>query len=341
MRAWLMESFGGVGSLRLGNLEPARAAEGEIVLDVLYAALNPADDYLAEGQYPARPALPHVLGRDGLGIVREIGPAKAATTASSDDGETWRTGDRAILLRGEVGVSRRGTFAERVVVPVESLVRPPEGWTDEQAACGTLAWLTAWQAITQWIDLPRPAWILVTGASGGVGIAAVQLADALGHRVVALSRSGPKREVLRSIGADLVADPSDEGWPVRLREHLGGRTIDLVIDNVAGEHFPRLVDTLAMNGRISCVGRLAGPVPRFNTGSLFFRRLQVRGVSVGSYTPGQARSAWQSLLRSLGGRRPLVDSVLAFEELPAAFERLRAGPLGKVLLRVAGRGESK
>lgn len=334
MRAWLMDSYAGIEALRCAETDEPRAGEGEVVLDVLYAALNPADYYLAEGQYPARPELPHVLGRDGLGVVREVGPPGERAGAV----ETWRVGDRALVLRGDVGVTRRGTFAERVAVPVESLVRPPDGWTDEQCACGTLAYLTAWQAVTQWTDLPRPANVLVTGASGGVGVATTQLATALGHRVVALSRSADKQRTLRALGADLALDPADERWPQRLVERLGGRKIDLAVDNVAGEHFPRVLDVLGPNGRASCVGRLAGPVPRFNTGSLFFRRLQVRGVSVGAYTAAESRAAWESLRRTLGRRRPLVDVVFAFDRLPEAFARLRGGPMGKVLLRVGDGG---
>src|SRR5512133_3344203 len=112
MRAWLMDGFDGVGRLRLGDVPDPRAAAREVVLNVRYAALNPADRYLAEAQYPARPPLPHVLGRDGVGLVTEVGP----------DVRDIKAGDRFAVLRGEVGISRWGTFAQRVAVPVESLV---------------------------------------------------------------------------------------------------------------------------------------------------------------------------------------------------------------------------
>src|SRR5438876_4731914 len=117
MRAWLMESKDGrVEKLRLAEVPDPRAGEGEVVLETRYAGLNPADRYLAEAQYPARPPLPHVLGRDGVGIVADVGPGVR------DIGR----GERCAVLRGEVGISRWGTFADKVAVPVESLVAVPE-----------------------------------------------------------------------------------------------------------------------------------------------------------------------------------------------------------------------
>ncbi|HWQ92505.1 MAG TPA: zinc-binding dehydrogenase, partial [Clostridia bacterium] len=112
------------------------------------------------------------------------------------------------------------------------------------------------------------------------------------------------------------------------------RRVDLAIDNIGGNLLPEVIDTLGDFGRVSLVGRLAGPVPNFNTATLFFRRLRLGGVAVGTYTNEEAHQAWQEVLRWLGRVRPLVDSVLPFEQLPQAFERLARGPMGKVLVRV-------
>src|SRR5438876_8317035 len=122
MKAWLLDSFDGIDRLRLAEIPDPKPNAGEVLLEVLYAALNPADRYLAEGQYPARPTLPHILGRDGVGEVIEIGNGVSG----------WETGDSVLILRSEIGVSRPGTFAEKVAVPVESLTRIPRGWTDQQ-----------------------------------------------------------------------------------------------------------------------------------------------------------------------------------------------------------------
>jgi NADPH2:quinone reductase len=328
MRAWLMETKdGGVDKLRLADAPDPRAAAGEVVLEVRYAALNPADRYLSEAQYPARPPLPHVLGRDGVGVVTDV-------DSSITD---INTGDRFAVLRGDVGISRWGTFAERVAVPVESLVPIPPGWTEQEAAGATLVYLTAYQAITQWPDLPQRAAVLVTGASGGVGVATAQLASALGHTVIGLSRDPAKAKRVTELGARATFDPEDQNWRKAVKELLGGKGIDLAVDNIGGTLFPDVIETLGQNGRVSVVGRLAGPVPQFNTATLFFRRLRIGGVAVGTYTNPQARVAWAEILQLLArtGAKPLVDSVFPFEELRKAFERLARGPMGKVLLQVS------
>jgi NADPH2:quinone reductase len=122
-----------------------------------------------------------------------------------------------------------------------------------------------------------------------------------------------------------------------VKEFLAPRRVDLAIDNIGGPLFNEVLDTLGESGRISCVGRLAGPVPQFNTASLFFRRIQICGVHVGSYTAPESRRHWDEIAKLLAktGAKPLVDSVFPLDRLLDAFERLRQGPMGKVLLRVS------
>jgi NADPH2:quinone reductase len=326
MNAWSLDHFGPVDHLRLGEAPDPTPAAGEAVLEVEFAAINPADRYLAEGQYPNRPPLPHILGRDAIGRVVTVGPGVADV----------KVGDRRIILRTEVGVTRAGTFAERVAVPVQSLAEPPVGWSAEQAASAPLVYLTAYQALTTWGELP-PSLVLVTGATGGVGVAAIQLGRAMGHTMVGLSRSPRKADKLRDLGANLVPNPEDPEWRRELTEAVRGRRVDLAIDNIGGPLFNQVLETLGEHGRVSCVGRLAGPVPEFNTASLFFRRLRIGGVAVGAYTPAEAQAAWGRVLELLGktGARPLIDSVWEFERLKEAFAKLKEGPMGKVVLRVS------
>ena len=185
MKAWLLDAFEGIARLRLSDVPDTAPAAGEAVIDVHYAALNPADRYLAEGQYPARPALPHVLGRDGFGTVAAVGPGVTGV----------HVGDRRSILRGEVGVSRWGTFAQKVAVPVESLVEAPPNWTEPQAASASLVYLTAYQALTQWGEL-APYVVLVTGASGGVGVASLQLGSCLRAHTMMCAYRGASRKLL-------------------------------------------------------------------------------------------------------------------------------------------------
>jgi NADPH:quinone reductase len=325
MKAWLLEDFAGLGALRLGECPEPVPREGEAILELSYAALNPADRYLAERQYPAKPPLPHILGRDGIGTVVQA----AAQTG-------LRPGAQRMVLRGDIGGNRPGTFAQRVAVPAQSLVAVPAGWSATEAAGATLVYLTAYQALTMWGALPSRAVVLVTGASGGVGVATVQLASAMGCQVLALSRSAEKARRLEQLGATATFNPGEPRWPEAAKATVAPRRVDLAIDNIGGKLLPEVIDTLGDEGKVSLVGRLAGPVPEFNTATLFFRRLRLGGVAVGAYSTEQARAAWLEVVGWLARTqaRPLVDSVFPFERLQEAFARLAQGPMGKVLLKV-------
>ena len=293
----VVEGFGGLKQLSMGTVEDVEAGRGEVVIRVKYAALNPADRFLSEGQYPARPALPHVLGRDGMGeVVCAVGRGVMSL----------RMGDRGVVLRSEVGVTRWGTLAEYVAVPAESAVRVPAGWGEEAAAAGPLVYLTAYQALTQWGEIFRGSVVLVTGASGGVGVAAIQLARAMGLRVLGLSRSVGKRKRIKELGAEEAFDPEAKDWVEQVKSHLRGKRVELAVDNVAGEGFEWGDRDVGGGGKVSVVGRSGGVVPEFNTASLFFRRNRIGGVAVGAYTPAESQAAWKEVVRLLsetgGGR---------------------------------------
>ena len=326
MRAWLLDDFTGLGGLRLGEAPDPSPGPGEAVLEMHYAALNPADRYLAERQYPAHPRLPHILGRDGVGTVAQLGSGVS----------NLRVGDRRAVLRGEAGGNRPGTFAERVVVPADNLVEVPADWSEGEGAGATLVYLTAYQALTMWGPMPPGTVALVTGASGGVGVASVQLGAAMGYTVLGLTRCAEKGRRLRQLGAAATFDPQDPHWRQAAKAFLAPRRVDLAMDNVGGKLLPEVIDTLGELGKVSLVGRLAGPIPSFNTATLFFRRIRLGGVAVGAYTNAESRAAWQQVCQLLArtGARPQVDSMFPFEQLPRAFGRLAEGPLGKVLLGV-------
>lgn len=326
MKAWLLDRFEGLSALRMGAAEPAAPGAGEVLLRMKYAALNPADRYLAMGEYPAKPPLPHILGRDGVGIVEQIGR----------DVSNLQPGQVRAILRGATGVDRAGTLAEFCVVSANELVVVPPGWSEAEAAAAPLVYLTAYQALRQWGEL-EPGVLLITGASGGVGVASVQLGKALGNKVVALSRSEAKQRRLKELGADICLDPTGDNWVKELKLKLGARRVDLAIDNIGGSLLPQVIDTLGEQGRISVVGRLAGPVPQFNTASLFFRRLRIGGVAVGAYTPDQARSAWIEIVFALNRThaRPQIDSIYPFDQAPEAFSRLETGAMGKVVIAIS------
>jgi NADPH2:quinone reductase len=332
MRAWLMDTYEGFEKLRLDEVPDPQPGPGQVVIRTLYAALNPADAFLALAQYPAKPSLPHVLGRDGVGEVVALGEGV----------ENVKTGDIVGILRGDTGVESWGTLAEKTAVDSAELIPVPHGWSVEEVAGAPLVYLTAWQALTQWSepDTPPPAGsvVLVTGASGGVGTASVLLAKSMGLTVVGLSRSAQKAEQLKQLGADFVFDPSEKNLRKLVLSAIAPKRVDIVVDTVAGPLFNEIIAMLGYSGRISVVGRSGGTVPEFNTATLFFRRNRIGGVAVADYRPPQAKTAWNEIVTRLDSqrKRPVVDGVFPFADVKAAFARLNQGPMGKVLVKVSG-----
>ncbi len=325
-----MDAYDGVDHLRLGETQDPSPGPNQVLLRVQFAALNPADAFLAQAMYPAKPSLPHILGRDGVGEVEAIGPGVTKV----------RLGETAGILRCDCGVDLWGTLAEKVVVSAASIARPPEGWSLEQMAAAPLVYLTAWQALTQWSDPPAPppagSVLLVTGASGGVGTASVQLGKSMGLTVVALTRSAEKGARLKELGADFVFDPADPNLRKAVSAAIAPRKVDIAVDNVGADLFNQVIGLLGYGGRVSVVGRSGGAVPEFNTGMLFFKRNRIGGVAVSDYTAEQAHAAWAQIIRRLNvtGQKPVIDKIFPFEDVKPAFERLAEGPMGKVLVRV-------
>jgi len=325
-----MDSYEGVEKLRLGEVHDPQPGPGQALLQIKLAALNPADAFLAQGMYPAKPSLPHILGRDGVGDVIGVGSGVANV----------KVGDTVGILRCDAGVEVWGTLAEKAVIPAASLVPIPKGWSLEETAGAPLVFLTAWQALTQWSDPPAPpregSVLLVTGASGGVGVASVLLGKSMGLVAIGLSRNSEKGEKLKQLGADFVFNPDAPNVRKAVSSAIAPRKIDIVVDNVAGPAFNDLIAMLGYGGRISVVGRSGGSVPDFNTATLFFRRNRIAGVSVADYTPESAQTAWKEIVTRLDrlGKRPVTDGAFPFDEVKRAFARLARGPMGKVLVQV-------
>jgi NADPH2:quinone reductase len=143
---------------------------------------------------------------------------------------------------------------------------------------------------------------------------------------------------LKEVGAVFVFDPMDKDFIKAVTAALSPRKVDLAVDNVGGALLPQVVALLGYGGRISIVGRSGGPVPEFNTSTLLFRRIRMGGVSVGDYTAQEAHAGWEKIVGRLNamGQRPQVDTIVPFEEVKKGFARLAQGPMGKVLVQVAG-----
>lgn len=324
MKAWRFHEFGSVRNLRLDDVAvPAPAAE-DCVVRLEYAALNPADRLLVMGRYPTSGTPPFSIGRDGCG-----------TVAAPRAGGRFGAGERVVCLRSIVGIERDGTLAEYVAMPEAHLAPLPAGWLPQEGAAGAHVLLTAWQAL---VDVARVApgeTVVVSGAAGGIGIAVLLIARALGARTIALSRSAEKRARLSMFGADHAFGTDDPELARRVRAAGGA---DVVVDSVGGDFLPRALDMANRNARICVIGALGGTASPIDPTQLIFKRLQMHGIQVALYSDEEAQRAWTGVCRIVlptGARIP-IDRVFPFEEVPAAFEHLRRGPFGKVVIGPIG-----
>lgn len=325
MRAWRFHEAGKIENLVLEEAPCPEPGFGEALVRIHTAALNPADRFLVQGQYPRAGAPPFTPGRDCAGTVEQPAP-----------GGRFNVGDPVILLGGETGVSRSGTLAEYAAIPEEWLAPVPEGWNMAEAAAGPLVLLTAWRALVICGGLLPGEVAMITGASGGVGSAAVQLAKALGARVIALSRGTAKAERLRQLGADTVLDTEAPDLEAQVKAALGRARIDLIVENLGGSYLDRCVRMAGFGCRVMVVGLLAGLTAELTVGLLIHKCLRVEGLSVSAYAAREAQSAWKEITSLLAseGRRPILDSSYPMEQVQEAFERLRQGPMGKVVIEM-------
>lgn len=329
MRAWRFAEFGDIANLQLGNYPDPEPADGEALVRLKFAALNPADRLLVEGKYPGAGELPLTVGRDGSGTIE-----------SAPESSDIKQGDPVLILRSPVGVARQGTLAELVTVPIECVARLPQGWSFEEGAASSVVYLTAWKALKVQGGLERGETVLVNGASGGVGVASVQMAKALGANVVALSRDEEKRRQLKTLGADIAIDASlpMAEMEAAVKDALGGKGVDLVVENLGGPFVQSSVNMCNLNGRVMVIGLLAGRTSEIAMGLVLFKQVRIEGVHVGKFSATQAQEAWSYVVDTMdrAGVRPVVDKVYPMEEAQAAFAHLAGNHVGKVLVQVEG-----
>lgn len=326
MRIWRFHEFGPIENLQLEEVPTPRPGPGEALVELEFAALNPADKFLVNKMYPRPGKPPMAVGRDGSG--RVVKPGNSGR---------FKQGDSVVVLRSDIGVRRDGTLAESVVVPEESLAPLPDGWTFEQGAAGPLVHLTAWRALVHQGLITQGQTVLVTGASGGVGSAAIQQAKAFGCRVFAMSRSEEKRKELLDLGADHALDSSDpDRMEAEAKQILGEDRVHLVVENLGGPFLQTSINLSGEHGRILVIGLLAGLKSEIALAPIIFKQTRIEGVQVGAWTPEEAQVAWDGIVEKLNAsnQRPVIDEVFPFEQVHPAFARLEEGPLGKVLVRV-------
>jgi len=342
MRACQLIEQGIPGRFELRNLSDPMPGAEDVVVRVQACGLNHLDLWLESAGLPVPIELPRTPGGEVAGIVESVGAGTAHWKAgdrvavqsnlSCGECEFCRRGDESLCLKAELlGVTRDGGFAEKVLVPARALVRLPAAVTFEAAAALTLAGSTAMHMLTDRASVNPGDWVLVVGASSGVGSAAIQIARALGARVIAIGSTEAKRRLGESLGAEKAVDSTAPDWPAQVREITGRRGVDLVVEHVGGEVLGQCLTCLARGGTIVTCGATAGREVEINLWPFFVKQQRL----IGSY--GRNLADMEKTLEWVaeGRLEQVVDDTFPLEDTARAFARLRSRQvLGKLVLRI-------
>ena len=334
MRVWRFDEFGGLKGLHL-HTEPTPVPQrGEVLLRVRAVSLNYRDIAMPLGIYPAPSEPGHIPTSDAAAEVVSVGEGvrlfQPGDRVISNFHRRWFGGRApAGWERDGYGALEDGWLAEYKVASEESVVRLPEPLSYEQGATIPCAATTAWTAIGGPAVI-QPGQSILTLGTGGVSIFAVQLAHALGGRVIATTSSAGKAERLRELGADEVINYAEvPDWGDRARELTGGRGVDRVVENAGAGTIEQSLRAVAAGGVVALIGFLSGEAPGLDFSLLFGSGATTQPVRVGS------RTDLEDVVRLISavGLQPAIDRVFDFDQAPAAFDRLQSGQhIGKIVI---------
>jgi len=325
MQAVICHDYADPPRLALGEATPREPARGEVLVDVHAAAVSFMDALMARGLYQMRPPLPYTPGTDAAGVVRAVGAGVTHV----------RPGDRVACGHWT------GAWAERMVAPAAQVVPlPPE--LDFATACtARYAYGTAYYALSQRALLPPGETVFVSGAAGGVGLAAVDVARHLGARVIAGVGSPERAGIALSRGAEAVVVYGQEDLKSRLTELTAGHGVDVGFDNVGGAVFGAMSRLMAWGGRLLPVGFTSGIIPELPANLPLLKNYALVGAFWGAWAAREpATSARQDAqlldLVARGHLRPQVDAVLPLAQFDQALARLaRRNVQGRLVLQVS------
>jgi len=271
MKAVVIREFGAVGSARVEEIDTPKPGPGEVCVEVALAPANFVDTLVMRGAYQFLPERPFVPGKGPVGTVSAVGA----------DVGGLRVGDRVLAM------VEQGGYAEVVCAAADQCYALPDAMDFEQATTISLAYDTAWMALTDRAGLRQGETVLVLGATGAVGLAAIQLAKARGARVIAGVSSPEKTALVRDAGADATVDLARDDLRDSLRAQvhdLTGKTgVDVVIDPLGGDYFDAALRALAWRGRLVVVGFAAGRIPTLRANYLLLKNIAVTGVQISDY----------------------------------------------------------
>ena len=324
MKAVLCESFGPAENLSLQDVSPPELESGQVIVDIHSCALNFPDVLMVEGKYQSLPPFPFTPGGEFAGVVTQV----------ADDVSKWQVGDEVFASCGH------GAMAEQIAVSAEALRAKPGNMSFATASGISTTYGTSYYALKQRANLQPGETLLVLGAAGGVGLAAVELGKAMGARVIAAASSAEKLAVAQQAGADELIDYSDGELKEKVKELTGGKGADVIYDPVGGPLFDQCMRCINWEGRILIVGFVGGDIPRVPTNLVLLKSCQVVGVFYGAFSgrfPVENEQNFAELLQMFeaGKLRALVGAEYQLTDFVEALNCLsQRRAVGKVVVNI-------
>jgi putative PIG3 family NAD(P)H quinone oxidoreductase len=327
MRAVIAPDPGGPDALVVADLPDPKPGPGELVIDMAATAVNRADTLQRQGFYPPPPGASDVLGLECSGVVSAVGEGV----------EAWSVGDQVCaLLAG-------GGYGEKVLVPAGQVMPVPDGLDLVTAGALPEVACTVWSNVFMIAGLREDETLLVHGGGGGIGTFAIQLAHALGARVLTTAGSEEKLEVCRSLGADVAINYKEQDFVEEVARATDGKGADVILDNMGAKYLPRNVDALATEGRLVVIGMQGGTKAELDLGVLMRKRGAVIATSLRARPVDEKAAICASVVEHVwpivadGAIRVLVHTSLPLEEAGEAHRIMEASDhIGKIVLTGGG-----
>lgn len=324
MKAILCKSYGPPENLVLEEVDDLEPGEQEAVVDVYAASLNFPDTLQIEGKYQFQPPMPFTPGSEVGGVIRKVGPGLTG----------FEPGDRVMATPSI------GGMAEQVIVPAGSLRIIPDNMDFPTAAGFAMVYTTSYHALKQRGRLQPGETLLVLGASGGVGMAAVELGKLMGARVIAAASSDEKLDFVRQAGPDELVNYGDGELKEKVKALTDGRGADVIYDPVGGDLFDQCTRCINWNGRLLVVGFTSGRIPSYPANLALLKGSSMVGVFLGRFRKEEPEAYEQNFHELLdlyrdGKIRPVVTRSYPLEDFVEAFNVFRnRKAMGKVTLEI-------
>jgi putative PIG3 family NAD(P)H quinone oxidoreductase len=323
MRAVIVKDPGGPDALVVADLPDPQPGPGELVIDLTATAVNRADTLQRQGFYPPPPGASDVLGLECSGVVSAVG----------DGVEAWSVGDEVCaLLAG-------GGYAEKVLVPAGQVMPVPDGLDLVTAGALPEVACTVWSNVFMIAGLREDETLLVHGGAGGIGTFAIQLAHAVGARVLTTAGSEAKLEVCRSLGADVAVNYREQDFVEEVAAATDGKGADVILDNMGAKYLPRNVDALATEGRLVVIGMQGGSKAELDLGVLMRKRGAVIATTLRARPVEEKAAICASVVEHVwpivadGAIRVPVHTTLPLEQAAEGHRIMEASDhIGKIVL---------